>query len=361
MTRDHRIAVIPGDGIGPEIVRGAVAVLRQVACDADFALDVVEVTAGAGQYLATGTALSSHAWEVLSSDVDGILKGPAGLPDVRCANGTEAGMLGGVLRRGLDLFANVRPARLLPGVRSALHAPASIDYVVIRENTEGLYASRGGGIRTQATAVDTLLMTRHGVERIARFAFETARGRLRDTPGIAPRVTCVDKANVLQSYAFFREIVSEVTADYPDVTLDHLHADAAAAALVLSPDAFDVLVMENFVGDILSDLAAATIGGLGMCYTANIGAQHAYFEPCHGSAPSLAGQNRANPIAQVLSAAELLEYLGETTAARRVHDGVARALIESVDVAPDGTVPAGTDRVIEAILAHLPSTSGTDA
>lgn len=357
MTRRHRIAAIPGDGIGPEIVEGALAVLRTVAREAEFVLDVVEVPAGAGEYLTTGEALSSDAWKLLQSDVDGILKGPAGLPEARNADGTEAGLLGGTLRRGLDLFANVRPARLLPGVHSALRAPGVIDYVVVRENTEGLYASRGSGIRTRGTAVDTLLMTRHGVERIARYAFELAVSRARNGPRRTPRVTCVDKANVLQSFAFFRDIASGVAPDYPDVVLDYLHADAAAAALVLSPSTFDVLVMENFVGDILSDLAAATIGGLGMCYSANVGERYAYFEPCHGSAPSLEGQNRANPIAQVLSAGELLEYLGETAAARRVWQAVQNALVETIDVAPDGTIPSGTDRAIDAILAHLPGAS----
>ena len=183
--------------------------------------------------------------------------------------------------------------------------------MIVRENTEGLYASRGLGIVNRWAASDTLLMTRPGVERIVRFAFDRAMERRGAPADGVSRVTCVDKANVLRTFAFFRSIFDEVATDYPSIEVEYLYTDAAAQALILRPAHFDVIVTENFVGDILSDLGGATVGGIGMCASANIGASAAYFEPIHGSAPHLAGQNRANPLSQILSAALMLDYLGE--------------------------------------------------
>jgi len=224
----------------------------------------------------------------------------------------------------------------------------------VRENTEGLYLSRGKGIGNDQAMADTLLVTRRGTERVVRYAFELARRRRGALADGVRRVTCVDKSNVLASYAFFRRVFDEVGEAYPDVKRDYLYADAAAQALVLEPQRFDVLVMENFLGDILSDLGGATVGGIGLCPAGNIGDAHAYFEPIHGSAPELAGSDRANPVSQVLAAALMLEHLGEREAAARVQAAVASSLQSGrLALAKNGQPEAGTRHAAETIAAAL--------
>lgn len=354
MQSDMRLGVLRGDGIGPELVDSALGVLEAVAAAEGFAVRVEEVTGGAEHYRRTGEPLEPGALDRVRA-LDGLLKGPVGLPDVRRPDGTEGGLLGGVLRTGLDTYANVRPVRLLPGVTGATrHGPGEIDYVIVRENTEGLYLSRGLGVVTPAAACDQLMVTRDGVLRVARFAFELARTRSGAPSDGLRRVTCVDKSNVLRSYALFREVFDEVAADYPDVAAEHRYADAAAHALVAEPQRFDVLVMENFLGDILSDLGAATIGGLGMCPSGNIGATAAYFEPIHGSAPTIAGRDLANPVSQVLSAGMLLEHAGRGAAARRLRGAVERSFADgAVRLRADGGVAGGTRAATEAIVARV--------
>ncbi|HWK28020.1 MAG TPA: isocitrate/isopropylmalate family dehydrogenase [Solirubrobacter sp.] len=346
----HRVAVIEGDGIGPELVAAALTVLDA----AGVALDVTPVAAGAAHYAATGSAISD-AGLARCRDAGAVLKGPVGLPGVVRPDGTEGGLLGGVLRGGLDLFANVRPVKLWPGVAAPLALePGAIDYVIVRENTEGLYASRGLGVANAWAASDTLLMTRPGVERIVRFAFELARTRDGAPADGVRRVTCVDKANVLKSFAFFRAIFDEVAAGHPDVAAEHLHTDAAAQALVMDPAHFDVLVMENFVGDLLSDLGGATVGGVGMCGSGNLGTRRAYFEPIHGSSPQLAGTDRANPISQILAAAMLLDRVGEPDAAGAIRRAVWEALASgAVRIGRDGCPDRGTARAVRDIVARL--------
>jgi len=358
----YRVVLIPGDGIGPEVTAAAVAVLEAAAATHGFRLAFERHEAGAGCYLRTGRAMSDETFAACRA-ADGVLKGPVGLPDVRLPDGTEAGVLGGILRRGLDLYANLRPIRLLPGAPSPLagRAPGSIDYAIVRENTEGLYISRGSGVGTPDAVADTLLITRRGTERVARFAFELAQsghGAPRD--GVR-RVTCVDKANVLRSYAFFRSVVAEVARAYPDVELECRYADAMAQALVLEPDRFDVVLCENFIGDILTDLGGATIGGLGFCPSANIGDAGAYFEPAHGSAPDIAGRDIANPIATILSGALLLDHLGEFDAATAVRQATARALAEGlVRVVPDGRLASGCQAAGETIARLVADAQGGD-
>ncbi|PXY27869.1 isocitrate/isopropylmalate dehydrogenase family protein [Prauserella muralis] len=352
--RTLSVAVIRGDGIGPELVESALTVLRAVAQRHGITLDVREEPAGAEHYRRTGRAVDPGALERLAT-ADAVLKGPVGLPDVRHPDGTEAGLLGGVLRTGLDTFANVRPVRLLPGVRGATrHEPGEIDYVLVRENTEGLYASRGAGVVARDAAADQLLVTRTGTRRVVRYAFELARRRAGGGRRARPEVVCVDKSNVLRSFALFRAVFDEVAADYPDVAARHLYADAAAHDLVAHPERFDVLVMENFLGDILSDLAAATVGGLGMCGAANIGDGAAYFEPIHGSAPSLAGRGLANPTSQLLSLALLLEHTGHDPAAAAVRAAVERAYADgAVALTAAGSPATGTASVTAAVLERL--------
>lgn len=348
-----RLAVIRGDGIGPELVDSALEVLEEVARAEGIDLAVHEEPGGADVFRRTGEPIAAGALDRLRA-ADGVLKGPVGLPDVRRADGTEGGLLGGVLRLGLDTYANVRPVRLLPGVQGPTrHAPGEIDYVIVRENTEGLYLSRGNGVATPHAASDQMLITRVGTERVVRHAFELARRRAggRGRPG---RVTCVDKSNVLRSFALFRAVFDEVAAGYPDVAADHLYADAAAHALVVEPERFDVLVMENFLGDILSDLGAGTVGGLGMCGSGNIGDDAAYFEPIHGSAPGIAGQDRANPVSQLLSLAMLLEHCGRVAAGRRVSEAVESALADgAVRLEASGSPAGGTRSVTAAVVERV--------
>jgi 3-isopropylmalate dehydrogenase len=355
MTRTFKIVVIPGDGIGPELTDVTLEVLQAVEKSADFSLAFDFHVAGAAVYRDTGRAMSDDTLAACRA-ANATLKGPVGHPDVRAADGTEAGVLGGVLRPAFDAYANVRPIRLYPGVTSALagRAPGDIDYVVVRENTEGLYASRGRGFATTDLVLDTMVMTRGGCERVARRAFELARQRDGAPADRQRRVTCVDKANVLRGFAFFRDAFRRVSADYPDVAAEWMYADAACARLVQDPGHFDVLVMENFLGDILSDLGGGTIGGLGMCPSGNIGDRLAYFEPIHGSAPDIAGSDRANPLSMVLTAAMMLDWLGETAAARAVRTAVDGALRDgAITIRGDGTLAEGTRAAGRALIQRL--------
>ena len=353
--KSFNVVVLPGDGIGPELTDVTVAVLQAAQKTGDFSLTLDQRRAGAAEFRDTGRAMSDDTLTACRA-AHATLKGPVGHPDVRAADGTEAGVLGGILRPGLDAYANVRPIRLYPGVTSALagRAPGSIDYVVVRENTEGLYASRGRGFVTNEVVLDTMVLTRQGCERIARKAFEIARSRDGAPADRVKRVTCVDKANVLRGFWFFRETFKRIAAEFPGIEAEYLYADAASAKLVQDPGHFDVLVMENFLGDILSDLGGGTIGGLGMCPSGNIGDHGAYFEPIHGSAPDIAGQDRANPLSMVLSAAMMLDYLGEGQAARRVRAAVDAALSErAITLRPDGSVAEGTRAAGRAIVERI--------
>jgi isocitrate/isopropylmalate dehydrogenase len=347
------IALIRGDGIGPELIDAAVLVLDAVADRHGFALNYLDVDAGADTYRRTGTACAPADLDRMRA-ADAILKGPVGLPEVRHPDGTEAGVLGGILRTGLDAYANIRAITLLPGVRSSLRDPGGIDYVIVRENTEGLYASRGRGVGNGWAVSDTMIVTREGTLRVARRAFELARRRSGAPADGVRRVTCVDKSNVLRSYALFREIVTEVGADYPDIEVEYLYSDAAAQALVLRPSTFDVLVMENFLGDMLSDLGGATVGGISMCPSGNVGDIAAYFEPIHGSAPEIAGRGLANPVGQILCAAMMLSHLGRVEAADALHAAVRGALAGgAIRLRPDGSAADGPDGAARAIIAAL--------
>jgi 3-isopropylmalate dehydrogenase len=359
----YRVAVIAGDGIGPEVVDEALKVLRAVSVPGrlEFAFETVE--AGAGCYRRTGEELPGETLEVCQA-ADAILFGAAGLPDVRFPDGTEiAPQL--TLRIALDLYAGLRPIRLYPGVPSPLRRADAerIDYVILRENTEGLYASRGAGVRVGGhVATDTLVVTRPGALRICRQGFELARRRSGAPGDGARRVTLVDKANVLKSYAFFREVFDEVAADYPDVRAEHVYVDAMTMYLVQRPSHYDVVVAENMFGDILSDLGAATVGGLGMAPSADIGDHYALFQPSHGTAPDIAGRGVANPLATILSAALMLDWLGRRDgspdtagAAVRIEAAVAAVTGDGAALTPDlggrGTTAALGDAVVAALDA----------
>lgn len=246
---------------------------------------------------------------VAARAADAILLSAMGLPDVRYADGTEISPQID-LRKALVLFAGVRPVRILPGQRTPLRMPAgrAVDFVLIRESTEGLFHSQGRGEVTRDQARETLLITRDISEKLFRFAFQLAHDR--KSQGRGPgRVTCVDKANVFRAFAFFRDIFDQEAARHPDLRADHAYVDATALWMVQKPWDFDVLVTENMFGDILSDLGAGLMGGLGVAPSADIGLDHAVFQPCHGSAPDIVGQDAANPLAMILSAAMMLDWL----------------------------------------------------
>ncbi len=308
----YEIAVVKGDGIGPEVCDASIDVLRAALPEGAFRFR--EYQAGAEEYRRSGDAYPEAAFEGCKR-ADAILHGAGGLPGVNYPDGVEAGADFGLKTRfRLDLYANIRPIRLYAGVRSRLRdkKAGEIDYVIVRENTEGLYAARSGGVALRdELAVDSLVMTRKGVERICRTAFELARKRNGAPKDGKRRVTCCDKSNVLRTYAFFRKVFDDVAAGYPDVEVDYALADAMTVHLVERPEFYDVIVTENMFGDIISDLAAATVGGMGMSPSSELGDKHGFFQAAHGSAPTIAGKGIANPYGMILSAASMLNWLGQ--------------------------------------------------
>jgi len=309
----YKIAYIPGDGTGPELMDEGLKILKAIQeTTPGINLEFSECDAGAETYLKTGSSMPEEAW-LTCKESDSIYKAPVGLPGVTKPDGTEAivdVILG--LRFKLDLYVNLRPAKLYLGVRCPLAGKKTgdIDYFVVRENTEGLYAQHGGIMRDEV-ATNIRVITRKGCERIVRYAFDYAR-----KTGCAPsdrkkRVTCVDKSNVLVSDVFFRNVYNDVAKNYGDVEKDYAYVDAFTQWQVLRPENFHVVVIENMFGDIVSDLAAATVGSLGLAPGANIGDRYAVFEPVHGSAPKYKGQRVANPIATILAGKMMIQWLGE--------------------------------------------------
>jgi 3-isopropylmalate dehydrogenase len=329
MTRNDAldIALIPGDGIGVEVVAAARAVLgaaeRRVG---GFELRYQDLPAGAAHYQRTGEDMPAET-EQAAHDADAILLGAIGHPSVRYPDGTEiAPHLR--LRDQLGLYAGVRPAKAYPNIAPKLADPraAGIDLVVLRESTEGLFYSHGRGeVIGDSEARETLRITRATTEKLHDFAFLLAAKR--KARGGKGRVTCVDKANVFRAYAFFRKIFDERAAAFPEVEKSYAYVDAQALDLIRKPWEADVLVMENMFGDIISDLAGGLVGGMGMAACAEIGDAHGLFQPAHGTAPDIAGQDLANPMATVLSAALMLDWLGERSENPRLSD--AALLIEA--------------------------------
>lgn len=303
------IAVLGGDGIGPEVMAPALEVLRKIEATTDLKFRFTEAPAGANHYRDTGKSMPESTIR-LCDEADAILLGACGLPSVRYPDNTEiAPQI--ELRFHFDLYAGVRPARLIPGVPSPIVGADArgIDLIVIRESTEGLFASMGKGVVTDSEARETLVITRRTSERLFEFSFRLAeRRKARGKPGA---LACVDKANVFKAFAFFRGIFDEVAKNHPEVKADHMYIDACSALLVKRPWDFDVMVTENMFGDILSDLTAGLIGGMGMAPSADIGDRHAVFQPCHGTAPDIMGQGKANPTGMILSTAMMLDWLAD--------------------------------------------------
>jgi len=330
IDRVYEIAVLKGDGIGPEVVDEALKVLEVVQQSGGPACRFETYPCGATCYLEQGDPLPAATVEACRQ-ADAVLLGAMGLPHVRWPDGTE--MRPQVdLRFKLDLYAGVRPIYLY----SASHTPlrgleaGDIDMIILRENVEGLFASMNAGIELHGeVAVDTMVITRLGTERVVRYAFELARERGRDPM----MVTCVDKANIFRSMAFFRSIYDQVAGDYPEIERDYAYVDAMALYLVQRPQSYDVMVTENMYGDILSDLAAGLVGGMGMAPSGDIGPDAGVFQPSHGTAPDIAGQGIANPVGTILSASMMLQWLGgrfedvqAKEGARRIEAAVRRVL-----------------------------------
>ncbi len=353
------IAVMPGDGIGKEIMPPCLDIIRQAAGKTGgFACEFTMLEAGAEWYRKTGEDCPEENFRKAEA-ADAILLGAMGLPDVRLPDGREvAPHL--AMRERMQLFAGVRPVKVYPGIPAVLAHPryGDIDFILVRESTEGLYASRLTGEVTDDCARDTLTLTRKGCERLFDFSFRLARRRgERGKPGL---LTCVDKANVLRSFGYFRKLFHERAALFPDVRTECCHVDAMAMNMVKRPWDFDVMVTENMFGDILSDLGAGVMGGLGFAPSADIGENNAIFQPCHGTAPDIAGQGRANPVAMFLSAALMLDWLAERhgmpqagAAAELIGRGVAGALASGAAVPYEFGGSAGTEALTKAASRHM--------
>lgn len=354
MKQKFQISVFEGDGIGPEIMAPTLDILTGVAKTGGYSFDFVDCPAGAAHYAKTGESLPKSSMDTARA-ADAILLSAMGLPTVRYSDGTEISPQID-LRKALKLFAGVRPVRIYPGQPTPLNLPQSreVDFVLIRESTEGLFHTQGCGEVTENEARETLLITRDVSEQLFRFAFALGADRKRNGRGIG-RVTCVDKANVFRAFAYFRELFDAEAAKHPDLTADHAYVDATALWFVLKPWEFDVMVTENMFGDILSDLGAGLMGGLGLAPSADIGADHAVFQPCHGSAPDIAGEAKANPMAMILSAAMMLEWLGQRHDVSALCDDGARVR-QAVE-----TVVAHGDVLTGDLGGHASTTDVADA
>ncbi|MFF8436014.1 3-isopropylmalate dehydrogenase [Streptomyces bacillaris] len=347
MSRSIDLAVIPGDGIGQEVVAQGLKVLNAVLPQ-DVKLETKEYDLGAQRWHRTGETLPDAELETLKGH-DAILLGAIGDPSVPS----------GVLERGLllklrfafDHFINLRPSKLFPNTATPLAGRPDIDFVVVREGTEGPYTGNGGSLRTGTpaeVATEVSVNTAYGVERVVRDAFERAAARPRK------KLTLVHKNNVLV-YAghLWKNTFDQVAAEYPQVSTDYLHVDAATIFFVTQPERFDVIVTDNLFGDILTDLAAAVTGGIGLAASGNInptGAFPSMFEPVHGSAPDIAGQGKADPTATVLSVALLLRHLGYEAEAVRIEDAVSADLAER-----DGATTRTTDEIGDALAVRVAS------
>ena len=375
MGRKYKISVIPGDGIGREVIPEAVKVMKEAAVG--FTIDVNEFEGGGQYYLKNDREWSEDAEDFTKNEADAILLGGIGASDesgrvVKLPNGNLAGyniVIG--LRQELELYANVRPVNLFEGVPTPLahKNPSDIDMVIVRENTEGLYYPARGRVSDSSRdfAYDLRLITATGSERVARFSFELAMKRDGAPVDQKKRVTCVDKSNLLAGCKLFRESFDKVGSDFKQVYKDYAYVDAWTLFALRKPEFYDVVVAPNAFGDIISDLGGAIQGGLGVAPSGNIGDTHGMFEPVHGSAPDIAGTGQANPIASILSVAMMFEWLGSkhgdkkpTEAASVIRNAVESVLqegqVRTVDLCRgrwENVKPATTLEVAVAIIKRI--------
>lgn len=349
--KTFKIAVLPGDGIGPDVIREALRVLKAVEAGlGDVAFACEEHSVGAGEYLRNGNPLPESAFEGCR-DADAVLLGAMGLPDVRWPDGKEMTPQLDI-REKFQLYAGLRPIYLLHETDSPLknQEAGSIDFSIVRESTEGLFSARlAQGNPEDGEMRDVMRITRAGSERVIRFAFREAMTRRK-------HVTLIDKSNVLPSMVFFRSVFDGVAQEFPEVETDRVYVDAAALYLVKCPQRFDVMVTENMFGDILSDLAAGLIGGMGMAPSGDIGDDCAVFQPSHGSAPDIAGKGVANPVATILSLAMMLDWLGhEDTkrAAGLVRSAVRQVMLDPTQRTPDMGGSLSTSKMGDLIIEAL--------
>jgi len=353
VTRRYDVAVLPGDGVGPEVIAAAERVLEAAAATTGIGLRLEHLPFGAAAVHATGEPFPA-ATRAACLAADAVLLGAVGDPSLDAApraRRPETGLL--ALRQALGVFANLRPVSVMPALAHASPLRAErlrdVDLLVVRELTGGLYYGEPRG-RYGKRAVNTLTYEREEIERVARVAFAAA-GRRRGV------VTSVDKANVLEVSVLWREVVSEVARDYPDVRLEHQLVDSAAMRLVSDPASLDVLLTENLFGDILSDEAAVLAGSIGLLPSASLGAGRGLFEPIHGSAPALAGRDQANPVGAILSAAMLLRYaIGSEEGARLIEAAVAQVVaagLRTRDIAAPGERAVGTREFGERVAGAV--------
>ncbi|WP_022919375.1 3-isopropylmalate dehydrogenase [Ruania albidiflava] len=345
MARSIRLAVIGGDGIGPEVTAEGLKVLDAALAGTGTTIERTDFDLGAGRWHATGETLTEEDLAAISTH-DAILLGAVGDPSVP-SGVLERGLLLR-LRFALEHYVNLRPSRLYPGVPSPLADPGVVDFVVVREGTEGPYVGNGGALRVgtpQEIATEVSVNTAFGVERVVRDAFARAQARPRK------KLTLVHKHNVLvHAGHLWRRTVDAVSAEYPEIAVDYLHVDAATIFLATDPTRFDVIVTDNLFGDILTDLAAAITGGIGLAASGNVNPDRTFpsmFEPVHGSAPDIAGQQKADPTAAVLSVALLLDHLELPEQARAIEDAVAADIAER-----DGSTRS-TSQIGDALAARV--------
>jgi len=348
---NYKIAVIPGDGIGKEIVPVGVKVLEAVASISNFSLSFTDFPWGAGYYKNHGLFLPKDGLEVLKQ-FDAIYFGAVGLPEID--DTLPAMSYTFKIRNSFQQYVNYRPVRLFPGLKSPIAAKEQkdIDFVVVRENNEGEFVQAGKILYPGAPnglAIDTSIFTRSGIEKIAHFSFKLAQKRRK-------KVTNVTKSNTLvHSLVFWDMIIGEVAQQYPDVAYEKVYVDNAAASFVLRPERFDVIVTTNLIGDILSDLGGAIMGSLGLGGSGNINPENEFpsmFEPIHGSAPDIAGKGIANPIGAIWSGAIMLDHLGELQASGKIVSGIEEALLSGIKPVDLGG-SASTDQIGEAIIKRI--------
>jgi tartrate dehydrogenase/decarboxylase / D-malate dehydrogenase len=352
--KNYRIAVIAGDGIGREVIPAGIDVLEAAGARFGFQFEWTHFHWGSDYFFEHGVMMPADALDQLRP-LDAIYLGAVGDPRLQ-DNLTLNGLLLPI-RRTFDQYACVRPAVLYEGVHSPLAAKKAgeIDFIVVRENTEGEYSQIGGNLytgRAEEVAIQTAIFTRHGTERVIRFAFDLARKRNKKN-----LLTSVTKSNAQGfSMAFWDRVFAEVSRDYPEITTESLLVDAACMDLVRRPESFDVIVASNLFGDILTDLSAIITGSLGLAPSANLNPEKRYpsmFEPVHGSAPDIVGRGLANPVATILAGAMMLDHLGEAEAASKVEKSVRKVLASGAALTPDLGGMAKTDDVRAATIAHL--------
>ncbi|GHU09094.1 3-isopropylmalate dehydrogenase [Betaproteobacteria bacterium] len=357
----YKIACLPGDGVGPEVTAEGVKVLKVAQeLSGAFSLEFENLVAGANLYQTTGEVFPDAAYETCKK-ADAIFLGAMGLPQVTYPDGTEVqGSIIVRMRKEFNLFAGVRPIKLYPGVQSPLRNADKIDFVILRESSEGMFASFQAGAEVfDKVHVDSMVITREGTEKVCEWAFKTSQQRNGRPSDGKKVVTCVDKSNNFKGMAFWRKIYNEIAAKYPDIGRDYSYVDAINIQLILHPQDYDVIVAENIYGDIISDMAGALVGSMGMCPSGDIGYDHGLFQPAHGSAPTLAGKNIVNPLATILSGGMMLDWLGDKhnnqemkKMAVLIESAVEKALLagnKTTDIGGTTSTSAMGDSVVTAL------------